>query len=109
DKVGERLAFERSGTRLYDGFIEKCSVRTDEADLVDMQVLKRFRDQEAEHFLLLERTMRRLGGDPTAQTPCADVTAVASAGLLQTVRDPRVSVAQSLQALLTAELVDNAS
>ena len=53
--------------------------------------------------------MERLGGDPTAQTPCADVTAVASAGLLQAVRDPRTSVTQSLQALLTAELVDNAS
>jgi hypothetical protein len=52
--------------------------------------------------------MQELGGDPTAQTPCADVTGTASIGLLQVVTDPRTTLAQSLNAVLTAELTDNA-
>jgi hypothetical protein len=52
--------------------------------------------------------MEQLGGDPTAQTPCADVIATASMGLMQVVTDPRTTMAQSLNAILTAELTDNA-
>jgi hypothetical protein len=52
--------------------------------------------------------VKELGGDPTAQTPCADVTGTASSGLLQVVTDPRTTLAQSLNAVLTAELTDNA-
>ena len=49
-----------------------------------------------------------LGGDPTAQTPCADVTAAASIGLMQVVTDPRSTFAQCLNTMQTAELTDNA-
>jgi len=49
-----------------------------------------------------------LGGDPTAQTPCADATATASMGIMQVVTDPRTTLAQSLNAMLIAELADNA-
>jgi bacterioferritin (cytochrome b1) len=108
DKLGERLAFERSGTRLYDALLEKCAERSDEVEDIDLDLLREFRNQEASHFNLLRRAIEQLGADPTAQTPCADVTAVASMGLMQVVRDPRTSVAQSLQAVLTAELVDGA-
>jgi hypothetical protein len=52
--------------------------------------------------------MVSLGGDPTAMTPCADVTAVASSGLMQVLNDPRTTLAQCLNAILTAELTDNA-
>src|SRR5215208_5917982 len=31
DKLGGRLAFERTGTRLYDALLGKCMVRRDEA------------------------------------------------------------------------------
>lgn len=50
-----------------------------------------------------------LGGDPTAETPCADVSSVASSGILKVITDPRTNVAQTLQALLAAELIDTAS
>jgi hypothetical protein len=73
---------------------------------MDLDLLREFRNQEAAHFNLLRRAIEQLGADPTAQTPCADVTGVATLGLMQVVRDPRTSVAQSLQAVLTAELVD---
>jgi bacterioferritin (cytochrome b1) len=61
-----------------------------------------------EHFLLLNRTITELGGDPTVESPCADVAGVASMGILQVLTDPRTTVTQCLQALLTAELTDNA-
>jgi rubrerythrin len=121
DKIGERIAFERTGTRLYDALILKYQVLTQEE--ADMPVLTTpldqdgqdtaatllmIRTQEHEHFLMLSDAMRSLGGDPTALTPCADVIATASMGLMQVVTDPRTTFAQSLNAILTAELTDNA-
>ena len=55
-----------------------------------------------------ERVARVERGDPTAQTPCANVTGVASMGIMQVVTDPRTTFAQSLNAVLIAELADNA-
>ena len=120
DKLGERIAFERAGTRLYDALITKCTAlvadgglphsrdATGATDASVLVTLARIRNQELEHFQMLTRCVEQLGGDPTAQTPCADVTAAASIGLLQVVSDPRTTLAQSLNAVLTAELTDNA-
>ncbi len=71
--------------------------------------LERIRDEELEHFALLKGTIESLGADPTAMTPSADVIAVASHGLVEAVSDPRVTLNESLKAVLTAELVDNDS
>ena len=116
DKLGERLAFERSGTRLYDALLAKHQAElsntghgSEGADLVSRDTLLEFRNQEAEHFLLVSQAITRLGGDPTAQTPCADAVGMMSIGLMQTVTDPRTSLPQSLGAILTAELTDVAS
>jgi rubrerythrin len=107
DKLGERLAFERTGTRLYEAMIAKAEALTGTpADLLDD--LHRFHREELEHFRLAVACMEQLGADPTAQTPCADAAGVASAGLLQAITDPRTDMAQSLNALLAAELIDNA-
>jgi ferritin-like protein len=106
DKLGERLAFERGGTRLYDALIAKCQHRDDELAGIDLALLQQFRTEEAQHVLLVAEAIEELGGDPTAQTPCADVSAVASMGLMQVALDPRTSVAQTMQAMLAAELVD---
>lgn len=106
DKLGERLAFERSGTRLYDALLAKCDSRPDEASTIDLALLRQFRDEEANHFRMLCDVIDELGGDPTAQTPGADVSAVASMGLMQVALDPRTSVAQTLEVLLAAELID---
>jgi hypothetical protein len=120
DKIGERMAFERSGTRLYDALIVKYETLAEGGEMPDLPVpldaggadvpstLERIRAQEHEHFLMLKDVMTSLGGDPTAQTPCADVTGVASMGLMQVVTDPRTTFAQSLNAMLIAELADNA-
>ena len=73
-----------------------------------LDTLRRIRLEELRHFQMLCEAMAELGGDPTAQTPCADVTAAASIGLMQVLTDPRTTLAQCLNTLLTAELTDNA-
>lgn len=133
DKLGERIAFERSGTRLYEALIVKHQAveaaggevlpRADEVLGMSLEgmsalapidgetpaeTLLRIRNEELAHFRMLAAEMERMGGDPTAMTPCADVTATASMGLMQVVTDPRTTLAQCLNAILTAELTDNA-
>jgi rubrerythrin len=108
DKLGERLAFERSGVRLYDAMIAKAkALETAESDLV--QVLQHIRDEEFEHMNMVAEAIETLGADPTAQTPCADVAGVKALGVIQVLTDPRTNVAQGLSALLTIELEDNAA
>jgi rubrerythrin len=133
DKLGERIAFERGGTRLYDALIAKyqavqqlgaeslpsaeqvfalaapaqtgvAAARGEEP----AQTLQRIRAEELGHFHMLCQAVELLGGDPTAQTPCADVSATAAMGLIQVLTDPRTTLAQCLNAMLTAELTDNA-
>ena len=127
DKLGERIAFERTGTRLYDALITKYLALTNtqqslagENNVVEdgssnaapvdvgLEKLRTIRAEELGHFQMLAECITSLGGDPTAQTPCADVAGTAAAGLLQVITDPRTTLAQSLSAVLTAELTDNA-
>ena len=108
DKLGERLAFERSGVRLYDAMIAKAkALEGSDSDLI--QVLKHIRDEEFEHMNLVREAIETLGADPTAITPCADVAGVKSMGVMQVLTDPRTNVAQGMGALLTIELEDNAA
>ena len=109
DKLGERLAFERSGTRLYQAFLTKCEAPHDGPDVIDIDKVRHFCAEEAQHFKLVADCIESLGGDPTAQTPCADLAGVESAGLMQAVSDPKTTINQSLHAILVAELADNAA
>jgi rubrerythrin len=108
DKLGERLAFERQGTRLYQTVIQKCELleKEDESG-PSLEDLRHICDEELEHFKMLQKAITDLGGDATIMTPCADVAAVMSKGVLEVAVDPRTTIPQTLQALLTAELVDN--
>jgi hypothetical protein len=112
DKLGERLAFERTGVRLYEALILKCSaleaLDTAAGTEIDLDALRSIRDDEETHFRLLTEAMRVLGGDPTAMTPCADIAGVSGSGWLQVITDPRTTVAQALNTMLSAELTDNA-
>lgn len=108
DKLGERLAFERMGTRLYEAFYNKCETLGEASPGPTLEDIQHIGSEELEHFQLLTRTITEAGGDPTVQSPSADIAAVASIGILQVLTDPRTSLAQCLQALLTAELTDNA-
>lgn len=107
DKLGERLAFERSGTRLYDALLVKCAA--DASKMIAAKEIQHIRDEEAMHFALLGAAIQSLGGDPTAQTPSADVAGVEGAGLMQVLNDPKTTLAQALHAILVAEMTDNAA
>jgi hypothetical protein len=108
DKLGERLAFERGGTRLYDALLAKCGGGAAALDAeVPLDVLERFRHEEAAHALMLAAALEKLGADPTAMTPCADLVGVESQGLMQAITDPRTTLSQSLHAMLVAELADH--
>jgi ferritin-like metal-binding protein YciE len=109
DKLAERLAYERSGTRLYDAVIAKFMAHQGELQGASLQDITEIRNEEASHAALLRTCIEQLGADPTAQTPSADLVGVATAGFLQAAADPRTTLAQTLQVALAAELVDVAS
>ncbi|HEX7155172.1 MAG TPA: ferritin-like domain-containing protein [Thermoanaerobaculia bacterium] len=108
DKMGERLAFERTGTRLYDALLVKVvgtgtpGIGPKPADLEEL------RADELRHFELVRRHLVRMGADPTVQTPCADLAGVQALGVLQVLNDPRTTLSQCLNAILTTELADTA-
>jgi hypothetical protein len=106
DQLAARLAFERSGTRLYETLLAKHDQQGSFDGGPDASQLMQHRDEELEHFHGLVRIVERLGGDPTAVTPSADLAAVASQGVVLVATDPRVGFAESLDAILIAELVD---
>ncbi len=108
DKLGERLAFERTGTRLYDALIDKVDALENAGkSSVPLPILIQIRGEEAQHFALVARAIQRMGGDPTVQTPCADLAGIEAMGLLQAISDPRTTVSQALHAILVAEMTDN--
>ena len=109
DKLAERLAYERGGTRLYDAVIAKFMVHEGELPSASLQEVIEIRNEEASHAALMRTCIEQLGADPTAQTPSADLVGVATAGFLQAAADPRTTLAQTLQVALAAELVDAAS
>ncbi len=107
DKLGERLAFERGGVRLYEALLTKYQATPEKLPGMSADQLTHFRDEEAKHFKIVAEALERLGADPTAQTPGADVSGVLNMGPMQVLDDPRMSIAQSLNALLVAELADH--
>lgn len=109
DKLGYRLAFERSGSRLYEALLAKFDATGSFAGGPSRHDLVTIHHEEVGHVDLLCGSLEGIGADPTAMTPCADVIGVASMGLFQVVTDPRTSLVQSLEALLVAELTDNDS
>jgi len=108
DKLGERLAFERSGTRLYEALISKHEAYGSFSGGPSKQGLEQVMEEEYRHFTLLQTAIEQLGGDPTAVTPAADLSGTAGHGIKQVIVDPRTTLLQSLEAMLIAELTDNA-
>jgi hypothetical protein len=108
DKLGERLAFERTGTRLYEGLLGKYDAFGSWPRGPSREHLELFHAQELAHFELLRDTLEKMGSDPTVITPSADLHAVITQGAVQAMGDPRVDLKQGLEAILVAELADNA-
>ncbi|PTL79932.1 ferritin-like domain-containing protein [Vitiosangium sp. GDMCC 1.1324] len=109
DKLGQRAGFERVGVRLYEAALSKLDVFGTWDGGPSREQLEKIRRDELSHFALVKSTIEKLGGDPTALTPAANLQANLSEGVPKVLVDPRVNLLQSLEGLLTAELVDNAS
>ena len=109
DAIGERIAFERTGVRLYEALLCRFDASHPHAGSPSRGDLERIRDEELAHFQMLCDAMRKMGGDPTAITPSADVVAVASMGISAVLDDPRCTLTEGLKAILIAELADNDS
>ncbi|MDB4962759.1 MAG: hypothetical protein JWP01_2758 [Myxococcales bacterium] len=106
DKLGERLAFERTGTRLYEALLAKFEVAEVHAGGPTRAELEKIRDDEHRHVGILRDAMLHIGADPTAMTPGADVVGVAGLGWIQVLTDPRTTLTQCLDVILIAELAD---
>jgi hypothetical protein len=107
DKLGERLAFERTGVRIYQALLSKLEASGPLPGGPTPEELLHIQEEELGHFELVKSTIESLGGDPTAVTPSADVTGVVSSGIPQVLADPRTTLRQCLDAILVAELTDN--
>jgi len=109
DKLGERLAFERTGTRLYDALLAKLGAASVHQGGPTREDLERIRDEENGHVLIVRGALEQLGADPTAMTPGADLVGVAGLGWVHAMTDPRTTLTQGLDIILMAELADNDS
>lgn len=109
DKMGERAAYERTGTRLYDMMLQKVAAAPELPPGMTLEGVAEIRNEEHAHFQLLSAAIEGLGADPTVMTPCADVTGVQGMGLVQAMGEPRLTMAQALSTLLAAEVIDVAS
>jgi Ferritin-like domain len=107
DKLGERLAFEHAGARLYEALLSKHRAYGSFPDGPSADDLMHILEEEYEHADVLHEAIVGLGGDPTAVTPSANLAVNISAGLPQVLADPRTNLLQSLEAILVAELSDN--
>jgi rubrerythrin len=107
DKLGERLAFERTGVRLYEALISKHEVCGGFAGGPQRDELMKILNEEHAHFKLLEDLILQLAGDPTMMTPSADLALTVGCGVLSVVTDPRTTLRQGLEAIMVAELADH--
>jgi hypothetical protein len=108
DKLGERLAFERGGTRLYEALISKHDAFGSFSGGPSRADLEHVMHEEYEHFTMLRSFIEQFGGDPTAVTPSANLQATIAHGITKVIVDPRTTLLQSLEAILAAELADHA-
>jgi hypothetical protein len=103
DKLGERLAYERTGTRLWEAVLAKYEVANVHEGGPTRAEIEQIRNDEHSHVHVVRDAIRKLGADPTAMTPCADVTGVASLGWVTAITDPRTTLTQCLGIMLIIE------
>jgi len=107
DKLGARLGFERSGVRLYEALLSKFDAYGSFAGGPSRQEIEAILQDEFSHFRLLQDALLKLGADPTVMTPSADLEATITQGPFAVLVDARTNLAQSLEAALAIELLDN--
>ncbi len=108
DMLTERLCYERATVPLYDKIIERMQASKEPSIAKMLGQMQEHREQEKAHEEFLEDCVRQLGGDDKKMTEKAKLTAELSKGIEQVIMsDPQIP--HLFQALLAAELVDNAA
>jgi len=107
DLLGDRLAFERTGVRLYEALAAKLAAAEKTSTTPSRAEIEQIRDEELQHVAMLTAALESLGADPTVLTPTADICGVASSGLMKVLTDPRSTFTHALHAIHIAELADN--
>jgi bacterioferritin (cytochrome b1) len=108
DLLCERLAFERSGIRLYDRILATMQGTTDPEVHALQPTMEEHRDEEQEHAAWLETQIRALGGDASVQTECSRLACREAAGIEDIATNDSADLQHLLHALLAAEAMDNA-
>ncbi len=107
DVLTERCCFERASVKLYDKVLERMRSAKDSMFGRMLEAMQEHRDQEKQHEEWLEEFIRQLGGDDQQPSEKARLVAEMSKGIEQVIMsDPELP--HLFQALLAAELVDNA-
>jgi len=110
DKLGERLSWERSSVRLYQALMDKTAALAAGATLpLQLEELHQLREEALEHMHIAASALDSLGADSSALTPSAAISALVIHGVTQVLTDPRTTLHQCLEAILTVELADEAS
>jgi hypothetical protein len=108
EKLRERIAFQRMAARLYGLAMVKAEARPQWEGGPSREDLAAIQRQELEHLGLLQACAKDLGADPAAMMPPAGLATNLSKGVALVLADPRTDLRQCLEALLVAELADNA-
>lgn len=103
-----RLAFERTGVKLYDSVIHKIERGAEPRYHRLLDQLHHIRDEEKEHEEWLEAQIRALGGTAHETSDMSMLEVEESAGIKNVIVDGHQKVLHLLHALLAAELADNA-
>ena len=107
DLLNERLAFERTGVRIYDRMLLRMRLSEDRDVQRMVDRMQRYRDQEREHEEWLEDQIRGLRADDHVPTEKSVLVLAETQGIERVVhRDPRLD--HDFHALLAAELADTA-
>jgi bacterioferritin (cytochrome b1) len=108
DVLSGRLAFERTGVKLYDTVIEKIERNAEPRYHAIVNQLRQIRAEEKEHEEWLEAQIRALGGYPNETTDMAQLETEEGSGIKSVICDGHGKVIHLVHALLAAELADNA-
>lgn len=106
DVLGERLAYERSGVKLYDAILKKVKASRHTQLKKFSKELEEHREHEVEHAEWCAEQIRSLGGDPDQPTERAQLVHVEAKGLEEVIFGDG-PISQAFHALNTAELGDN--
>ncbi|WP_375754276.1 hypothetical protein [Corallococcus exercitus] len=107
-QLRERLAFERTSSRLYAGLLVKTHALGSYPGGPSPERLVELHNQELDHLNLIRECVYRLGVDAPQLTTPGDGADPRTHGLLRAVDDPCATLQDALRAVLISEILNNA-